>query len=130
MSEHPDCPFCTRPNIVVENEYAFARYDGYPVNRGHCLVVPRRHIADYFQATREEKTAIWDLVDRMKELIDAEFEPDGYNVGVNIGTAAGQSVPHIHVHIIPRYKGDVENPKGGVRGVIPERQKYTLKTQG
>ena len=124
MPDHSDCPFCTKPNIVIENELAFARYDGYPVNPGHCLIVPRRHVAEYFQATPEEKLAIWALVDEMKIIIDKEFSPDGYNVGVNIGETAGQSVPHIHVHIIPRYKGDMENPKGGVRGVIPEKQKY------
>lgn len=129
MSGHPDCPFCSKPNVVIENELAFVRYDGYPVSPGHCLIVPRRHVAEYFQATAEEKAAIWALVDEMKAIIDREFEPDGYNVGVNIGEAAGQSVPHIHVHMIPRYKGDVENPKGGVRGVIPDRQKYKQKKE-
>lgn len=123
-SLHPDCPFCREPRTVIENELAFVRYDQYPVNPGHCLVIPHRHIAEYFDATAEEKVAIWSLVDAMKVRLDAEFSPDGYNVGVNIGTAAGQSVPHIHIHVIPRYRGDMENPKGGVRGVIPDRQKY------
>ncbi len=118
------CPFCREPRAVLENDLAFVRYDQYPVNPGHCLVVPRRHVAEYFQATAEEKAAIWSLVDAMKERLDAEFNPDGYNVGVNVGVAAGQSVPHIHIHLIPRYRGDMENPKGGVRGVIPEKQKY------
>ncbi len=127
MSDHPNCPFCTQPNIVIENELAFTRYDGYPVSPGHCLIVPRRHVAEYFQATPEEKAAIWALVDEMKIIIDKEFSPDGYNVGVNIGESAGQSVPHIHVHMIPRYKGDIENPRGGVRGVIPNKQKYAQK---
>ncbi len=127
MSDHPNCPFCTQPNIVIENELAFIRYDGYPVSPGHCLIVPRRHVAEYFQATPEEKAAIWALVDEMKIIIDKEFNPDGYNVGVNIGESAGQSVPHIHVHMIPRYKGDMENPRGGVRGVIPDKQKYAQK---
>lgn len=129
MSGPSDCPFCSKPNAIIENELAFVRYDGYPVNPGHCLIVPRRHVAEYFQATAGEKAAIWALVDEMKLIIDREFEPDGYNVGVNISEAAGQSVPHIHVHMIPRYRGDVENPKGGVRGVIPERQKYEQKKQ-
>ena len=128
MSDHPNCPFCTQPNIVIENELAFIRYDGYPVSPGHCLIVPRRHVAEYFQATPEEKAAIWALVDEMKIIIDKEFNPDGYNVGVNIGESAGQSVPHIHVHMIPRYKGDMENPRGGVRGVIPDKQKYKKKS--
>jgi diadenosine tetraphosphate (Ap4A) HIT family hydrolase len=123
-SEHPDCPFCREPDIIIENALAFVRYDSYPVNPGHCLVIPHRHVAGYFDATDAEKHAIWALVDEMKTRIDAEFKPDGYNVGVNVGSAAGQSVPHIHIHLIPRYRGDMENPKGGVRGVIPEKQKY------
>lgn len=86
--------------------------------------MPHRHIADYFDATAAEKAAIWELVDRMKIQLDAEFKPDGYNVGVNVGTAAGQSVQHIHIHVIPRYRGDMDNPRGGVRGVIPDKQKY------
>ena len=127
MSEHQNCPFCRNPNMVIENELAFADYDSYPVNKGHCLIITRRHVAEYFQATAEEKEAIWALVDEMKIIIDKEYEPDGYNVGVNIGKMAGQSVPHIHIHMIPRYKGDVENPQGGVRGVIPHKQKYVRK---
>lgn len=122
--QHPDCPFCREPKAVLQNEHAFVRFDEYPVNPGHCLVIPHRHVAEYFDASDAEKAAIWELVDTMKARIDAEFSPDGYNVGVNIGPTAGQSVPHIHIHIIPRYKGDMENPRGGVRGVIPDKQKY------
>jgi diadenosine tetraphosphate (Ap4A) HIT family hydrolase len=129
MTEHLDCPFCGEPTVVIENELAFAHYDSYPVNPGHCLVITRRHVAEYFQATAEEKAAILALVDEMKTIIDAEYKPDGYNIGVNIGEAAGQSVPHIHIHMIPRYWGDVENPRGGVRGVIPHRQKYVKKVR-
>ena len=127
MYEHQDCPFFRNRNIVIQNELAFADYDTYPASPGHCLVITRRHVAEYFQATAEEKAAIWALVDEMKVIIDKEYKPDAYNVGVNIGKTAGQSVPHIHIHIIPRYKGDVENPQGGVRGVIPHKQKYTRK---
>jgi diadenosine tetraphosphate (Ap4A) HIT family hydrolase len=129
MSEHRDCPFCGEPAIVVENELAFAHYDSYPVNAGHCLIITRRHFADYFQATPEERAAIWALVDEMKTIIDEKYNPDGYNIGVNIDETAGQSVPHTHIHMIPRYKGDVENPRGGVRGVIPHRQKYVKKVR-
>ena len=124
MSEHPDCPFCKDQEIVLENELAYADYDTYPVTPGHCLIITRRHVAEYFQATAEEKAAIWALVDEMKTVIDRDYNPDGYNVGVNIGGAAGQSVPHVHIHMIPRYTGDMENPRGGVRGVIPHKQKY------
>ncbi len=130
MSEHPDCPFCRSQEIVIENEWAYADYDSYPVSPGHCLIITRRHVAEYFQATKEEKAAIWALVDEMKVIIDRDYKPDGYNVGVNIGVAGGQSVPHIHIHMIPRYKGDMENPKGGVRGVIPHKQKYVKKVRG
>jgi diadenosine tetraphosphate (Ap4A) HIT family hydrolase len=114
MSETENCPFCRDPEIVMENELAFADYDSYPVNPGHCLIILRRHIAEYFEATAEEKAAIWALVDKMKPIIDEEFNPDGYNVGVNIGKSAGQSVPHVHIHMIPRYQGDMEDPRGGV----------------
>jgi len=124
MSQQQDCPFCGKPEIVIENELAFAHYDSYPVSAGHCLIIPHRHVAEYFQATAEEKASIWALVDEMKIIIDREYKPDAYNIGVNIGETAGQSVPHIHIHLIPRYKGDVENPRGGVRGVIPHKQKY------
>ena len=116
--------------MVIENELAFAHYDSYPVNPGHCLIIPRRHVAEYFQATTEEKAAILALVDEMKTIIDRDYRPDGYNIGVNIGEAGGQSVPHIHIHMIPRYKGDVEDPRGGVRGVIPHKQKYVRKVRG
>jgi diadenosine tetraphosphate (Ap4A) HIT family hydrolase len=130
MSELSDCPFCGEPEIIIENELAFAHYDTYPVSEGHCLLIPRRHFAEYFDATAREKTAIWELLDEVKPIIDQRFSPDGYNVGVNIGRAAGQSIPHLHIHVIPRYAGDVENPQGGVRGVIPHRQKYVRKVRG
>ena len=129
MSEHQDCPFCRDPRMIIENELAFADYDSYPVNPGHCLIITHRHVAEYFQATAEEKAAIWELVDEMKAIIDRDYRPDGYNVGVNIGSAAGQSVPHLHIHMIPRYKGDMEDPRGGVRGVIPHKQKYVRKVR-
>jgi diadenosine tetraphosphate (Ap4A) HIT family hydrolase len=129
MLELPNCPFCGGSAIVVENELALAHYDSYPVSAGHCLVTPRRHIAEYFQATAAEKAAIWELVDELKPIIDREFSPDGYNIGVNVGAAAGQSIPHLHIHVIPRYLGDVENPQGGVRGVIPHKQKYVRKVR-
>ena len=124
MSEHQNCPFCGNPELVIENDLAFAHYDSYPVSIGHCLIIPRRHVAGYFHATAEEKAALWELVDEMKTIIDGAYNPDGYNIGVNIGAAAGQSVPHIHIHMIPRYKGDIDDPRGGVRGVIPHKQKY------
>jgi diadenosine tetraphosphate (Ap4A) HIT family hydrolase len=130
MSEYQDCIFCGKPDMVIENELAFAHYDSYPVNPGHCLIILRRHVAEYFQATTEEKAAIWALVDEMKIILDKEYRPDGYNVGVNIGKMAGQSIPHVHIHMIPRYEGDMKDPRGGVRGVIPHKQKYVRKERG
>lgn len=127
MSDLRDCPFCSNRNIIVENELAFVDYDTYPASPGHCLVVTKRHVAEYFEATAEEKAALWSLVDEIKPIIDQAHQPDAYNIGINIGKTAGQSIPHIHIHIIPRYKGDVENPQGGVRGVIPHKQKYVRK---
>jgi diadenosine tetraphosphate (Ap4A) HIT family hydrolase len=99
-------------------------FDGFPVNPGHVLVIPKRHVANYFELTTEEVLAIRDLLQRMKTEVDAKFHPDGYNIGVNVGADAGQSIFHVHVHLIPRYKGDVKNPRGGVRGVIPAKQSY------
>ena len=84
----------------------------------------KRHVKDFFQTTLEEKNAIFELIDKAKEIIDKKYNPSGYNIGMNCGVSAGQSVMHIHVHLIPRYDGDVENPRGGVRGVIPKKQNY------
>lgn len=123
-----DCLFCKWKNekekIILENEYAFARFDEFPVSKGHVLFMTKRHVKDFFETTLEEKNAIFELVEKAKEIIDKEYHPDGYNIGMNCGLAAGQSVMHIHVHLIPRYNGDVENPRGGIRGVIPKKQNY------
>ena len=121
------CLFCNLPKnlpIQAENDLAFAVYDGFPVSPAHVLVIPKRHVANYFDLTSDELAAIQDLLVIMKKQVDEKFHPDGYNVGVNVGEPAGQSVFHVHVHLIPRYKGDVANPRGGVRGVIPSKQKY------
>lgn len=121
-----DCPFCevSDSEIVLNNELCFARWDKFPVSDGHALIIPFRHFSNYFDATQHEKNAIWSLVEDMKHEIRQEHSPDGYNIGVNIGRAAGQTIPHLHVHIIPRYEGDMDDPKGGIRGVIPKKQKY------
>ncbi len=120
------CPFCNRTEeeTIIQNELAFARFDKYPVSPGHMLIIPWRHFDNYFDATREEKIALIDLIDEAKKILDKKFSPHGYNIGVNIGIPAGQSVMHLHLHIIPRYRGDTENPKGGVRGVIPWKRSY------
>ncbi|UYZ14769.1 HIT family protein [Brevibacillus sp. WF146] len=126
MATMTKCPFCdTRSlKILLENDKAIAFYDKYPVQRGHLLIVPKRHVATYFDATDEEIMAIHELMKKGKELIDREYIPDGYNIGVNVGEYGGQTVMHLHVHLIPRYKGDIDDPRGGIRKAIPNLVPY------
>jgi diadenosine tetraphosphate (Ap4A) HIT family hydrolase len=121
------CPFCSAESereIIASSEHSVAFYDGFPVSPGHALIIPRRHVASFLDLNKEEQLDILKLADSVKGIIDEKYHPDGYNVGVNVGEAAGQSIFHVHMHIIPRYKGDVPNPRGGVRGVIPRKQNY------
>ncbi len=120
------CIFCDIPTakLLAENTLAVAIYDKFPVNKGHVLIIPRRHFADFFDATREEISAIYDLLHRTKTMLETELKPDGFNVGINVGQTAGQTVMHLHVHLIPRFKGDVENPRGGVRKIKPNLVPY------
>jgi len=129
-SDTRNCPFCHVPvqAIVAQNDDAFTIRDRYPVSTGHTLVVPMRHVASFFNLNHDELRAIMALVVEAKEICDKQFHPDGYNVGVNVGTAAGQTVMHAHVHVIPRYEGDMPDPTGGVRHVIPGRGKYPIGT--
>ena len=99
-------------------------FDGFPVSEGHCLIVPHRVYSNYFDSTPEEVIGLQELLIDTKTLIDKRFSPDGYNVGINCDEVGGQTVPHVHIHLIPRYEGDVEDPRGGVWGVIPTKQKY------
>lgn len=119
-------PFLEAPESawVASNALAFALRDRFPVSPGHTLVIPRRLVPTWFDATAEERAAIFELVDTVKRLVDAELHPDGYNIGINAGEAAGQTVMHLHVHVIPRFRGDVDDPRGGVRHVIPGRGNY------
>jgi diadenosine tetraphosphate (Ap4A) HIT family hydrolase len=121
-----DCPFCQLPQerILFENALAFAFRDGYPVSEGHTLVVPRRHVASFFDATEQDQAAMLELLRRARAEIDASLRPAGYNVGINDGAAAGQTVMHVHMHLIPRYAGDRDDPRGGVRWVIPGKADY------
>ncbi len=121
------CPFCLveqEREIIASSSLSIAFFDGFPVSPGHTLIIPRRHVASFFDLTEEERQDLLSLLDRVKGIVDEKYHPDGYNIGVNVGAAAGQSVFHVHMHLIPRYVGDVQNPKGGVRGVIPAKQKY------
>ncbi len=128
MSEQntEQCPFChlAGRKILFANKYASAFYDEYPVSPGHLLIVPKRHVASFFSLTLDERHAIDELIIKAKDFLDIKYHPDGYNLGVNVNASAGQSVMHVHVHVIPRYKGDTPSPKGGVRGVIAGKQSY------
>jgi len=122
-----ECFFCQKikeEDFALENELAIARFDDFPVSAGHLEVIPKRHVKDWWETTTEERMAILELLDQAKQMVDEKYHPDAYNIGMNLGVAAGQSVMHLHVHLIPRYVGDVENPRGGVRGVIPKKQNY------
>lgn len=125
--EQTTCCFCDldkQREVISETATAVAFNDKFPVSNGHILVIPKRHVANYFELTTHEQRALWLLVNRCKEIISKEFQPDGFNVGININESAGQTVMHVHIHLIPRYNGDVENPRGGVRGVVPEKRVY------
>lgn len=120
------CPFCSPvpEEIVLRNPLCYARYDRYPVSKGHVLIVPFRHVADFFELTPDERKAALELVWQANAKLNCDLHPDGYNVGVNVGSAAGQTIMHAHIHVIPRYPGDVADPRGGVRFVIPHTAKY------
>jgi diadenosine tetraphosphate (Ap4A) HIT family hydrolase len=121
-----DCPFCTLPahRIVAQNEFAVVIRDAFPVSPGHTLVIPKRHFGSFFEATNEERTSMLALLDQARCEIDIELSPDGFNIGINDGHAAGQTVPHLHLHLIPRFAGDVADARGGIRWVIPEKARY------
>ena len=119
------CPFCNPVSSLFENEYAYVKEDAYPVSKGHLLIISKRHVSDWFSLTDAEQNAINDLLRTAKEYLDETYHPDGYNAGINCGEAAGQTIFHFHMHVIPRYAGDVENPRGGVRGVISAKQDYS-----
>ena len=120
------CPFCTPDptRIIFETDGFFGLWDGYPVSPGHALVIPRRHIATWFDASRDEQTALLEGIERVRQEILRRHQPDGFNIGINVDAAAGQTVPHLHVHVIPRRDGDVADPRGGVRWVLPDKARY------
>ena len=122
----PECPFCTfdSAKVWLANVHAIALCDGFPISKGHMLVIPRRHVQSVFDLTKPAQQAIWSLVAAARLKLIEEFKPDGINVGLNDGQAAGQTVFHAHVHIIPRFEGDVPDPRGGVRWIIPTKAKY------
>ena len=121
-----DCPFCTLPTdrIISESDHTVTIRDGYPVSEGHTLIIPKRHVQSFFELKAIEKAAILQAMDVAKETLDKKLSPDGYNIGINDGEAAGQTVMHLPVHLIPRYKGDTEDPRGGIRHLFPQKAKY------
>ncbi len=124
------CPFCDIEKLIDEDRIIYqdstwiAILDNYPVSKGHTLLIPKRHCKTYFDLNFIELESVGVTIGVIKRLLDTKYKPDGYNIGINCGEAAGQTVMHCHIHIIPHYNGDCENPRGGVRGVIPEKQHY------
>ena len=120
------CAFCTLPEsrIIDASMLAMVVRDAFPVSPGHTLVIPKRHVGSFFDLTELERQNLLSLLDKAKLVIDQEFKPDGYNIGINDGPAAGQTVPHLHIHLIPRYNADLPDPRGGVRWVIPTKADY------
>jgi diadenosine tetraphosphate (Ap4A) HIT family hydrolase len=123
------CPFCSlEPSRRwLQNEHAIAFPDAYPVTDGHTLVVPRKHAATIYELTADEQAAVWALVAEVRERLLTGLKPDGFNIGVNDGFAAGQTIEHAHVHVIPRRKGDVPDPRGGIRCIIHDKADYWAK---
>ena len=109
---------CVPSDVIEESALAYARHDSHSLSRGHILVIPRRHVASFFDMTADEQAAVLELLNRARRLIQQKHSPDGYNIGVNVGAAAGQNRMHVHVHLIPRYAGDVRDPRGGIRCVL------------
>ena len=125
------CPFCN-PDLtrefLLESTIAYAMFDKFPVSNGHTLIIPKRHCADYFELSFKEQSACWFMLNKVKKIITTKFNPDGFNIGINVNKSAGQTVSHVHIHLIPRYENDVANAIGGVRNVIPLKGNY-LKDQ-
>ena len=119
-----DCIFCRKVDLIHEGELTFISQDRYPASPGHLLIVPIRHVPNYFDCTRQEVSELWDNVNLAKQLVEKDHAPDSYNIGINVSKAAGQSIPHTHIHLIPRYQGDVQDPRGGVRNVLPNKRVY------
>jgi len=125
VNQDDDCPFCeiaqepAHQRIVSQNNYAFLIRDGNPISAGHSLIIPKRHIGSFFKTSEGEKHCILELLEQAKIQLDREFQPATYNIGINDGPAAGQTVPHMHIHVIPRYEDDEQESKGGMRCVVP-----------
>ena len=125
--ENLHCPFCNpepEREIIVESATAYSIYDKFPVSEGHSLIIPKKHCSDYFELLFKEQSACWFMLNAVKNIINEKYRPTGYNVGININPSGGQTVSHVHIHLIPRYDGDILNPIGGVRNIIPSKGDY------
>jgi diadenosine tetraphosphate (Ap4A) HIT family hydrolase len=125
----PDCLFCKisqqeSAKVLERFDHCFVIHDAFPVSPGHALIIPYKHTEHWFTSELEVQFSIINALNHMKMRLDNQFQPEGYNIGMNCGVIAGQTIPHLHVHLIPRYRGDMEDPRGGIRGVIPHMQKY------
>ena len=125
MIDQP-CPFCTllQARIIDASSYGLVVRDAFPISPGHTLIIPKRHAGSFFNLSSEEREDLMSLLGTAKANVEAEFKPDGHNIGINDSLAAGQTVPHLHIHLIPRYKGDMPDPRGGVRWIIPDKADY------
>jgi len=131
MSKDHSCVFCAPDKgrrLITESATAYAIYDKYPVSEGHALIIPKRHVANYFDLMEKEQQACWLVVNHVKKLLAEKYGTQSFNIGINIGEVAGQTIPHAHIHLIPRYPGDVSKPEGGVRHVIPAKGYYIRDT--
>lgn len=128
MEQH--CPFCSLPieRVLVNGECGVVIRDAYPISPGHTLIIPKRHVGSFFDVTDRERSELISLVAVARAALELEHKPAGYNIGINDGAAAGQTVPHLHIHLIPRYAGDQDDPRGGVRWVIPSKAAYWTKS--
>ncbi len=126
MEHDLNCVFCMydRSRAIVESDFGFAILDAHPVSNGHCLVIPEEHQWDYFKLSKEMRIGLESLLIAVKEHLDEGYGPDGYNIGINNGHAAGQTVMHAHIHVIPRYEGDASDPRGGIRWIFPRRASF------
>lgn len=120
------CPFCnpTAEHVWLEDEAGCVIWDGFPISKGHSLVVPRFHVSSLFDLEPEAQAALWKMVGEVRSRLDGDLQPDAFNIGLNDGVAAGQTVMHAHIHVVPRWKGDVADPRGGVRWIIPDKANY------
>lgn len=118
------CPFCSLSDFGTSSSLGLAVRDAFPLTEGHTLIVPRRHVASVFELTAEELADLWKLLVEVRFSLVEQFHPDAFNIGLNDGEAAGQTIPHAHIHVVPRYRGDVIDPRGGVRWIIPQKAAY------